>query len=631
MRTSAAFVVSAACLAGLSLSAQSVPTDPQAIFRTGVDIVRLDVSVLGRDRLPIRGLTASDFTVLEDGKPQPIVAFSAVDIPHAIDPPSRWMRDVGSDVTTNQLDTRRIVVIVMDDAATMIDARVAARRIARGVIDRLGPNDLAAVVFTCRGRPQNFTSDQRQLLAAADAFVPMKSAAPGRMTAAYSATGPAAPGTSLACGLGPGLSGTFKHIASALQDTPSGRKTVVLVSSGAPIKVDPELLDEALGTSDLREIFENLQRANINVYPIDPAGLTSEGLISARIDSLRVFAESTGGRATVATNYPWDHVAQVFIENSSYYLLGIRPANASKDGRFQRIAVKVNRPEVDVRTRSGYYAARPISTRSGAKPDVQISGLEKAFRSVLPTGDLPLEVGVAAFAAPGDKQAVVAVMIGTRRPVSNAITVEKLDVRTTALDYPDFKERGTHRQTAELTLRPTESGERRIELQSRLTLRPGRYEVRVGAEGPAAAGSVYTHVDVPDFSKARLGASGLVLGRPRAEGATADLLSDLIPVVPTTARIFQRSDAVAAFLRIYQGGRDSLAPVQVRTRIVDTANRAVVEGPSTLTPEHFQVNRAADFQLALPFDRLDAGEYLLTIEASHDKTRISRDARFVVK
>ena len=631
MRTSAAFVVSAACLAGLSLSAQSVPTDPQAIFRTGVDIVRLDVSVLGSDRLPIRGLAASDFTVLEDGKPQPIVAFSAVDIPHAIDPPSKWMRDVGSDVTTNQLDARRLVVIVMDDGTTVMDAGVAARRIAREVIERLGPNDLAAVVSTCRGRPQNFTSDQRQLLAAADAFVPMNSVAPGPMTAAHSASRPASPGTSLACSLGPGLSGTFKHIARALQDTPVGRKTVVLVSSGAPIKADPEFLEDALGTSELRETFDNLQRANINVYPIDPNGLTSEGLISARIDSLRVFAESTGGRATVATNFPWDHVAQVFIENSSYYLLGIRPADASKDGRFQRVVVKVNRPDVDVRTRTGYYAAKAVSPVSAAKPDVPISGLEKAFRGVLPTGGLPLDVGVAAFAAPGIKQTVVAVMIGTRRPVSNAITVEKLDVRTTALDYPDFKERGTHRQTAELTLRPTESRERRIELQSRLMLRPGRYEVRVGAEGPAAAGSVYTHVDVPDFSKGRLGLSGLVLGRPRAEGTNADLLADLIPVVPTTARIFQRSDTVAAFLRIYQGGRDSLATVQVRTRIVDTANRAVVEGPSTLTPEHFRANRAADFQLALPFDRLDAGEYLLTLEATLGKTVVRRDARFAVK
>src|SRR5688572_474364 len=74
------------------------PTDPQQIFRTGVDLVRLDVSVLDKNRQPIHGLRAEDFTVLEDGKPQPVVAFAAVDIPSPPPAASGWMRDIGSDV-----------------------------------------------------------------------------------------------------------------------------------------------------------------------------------------------------------------------------------------------------------------------------------------------------------------------------------------------------------------------------------------------------------------------------------------------------------------------------------------------------------------------------------------------------
>ena len=117
-RIAACLAVSTACVAHLALSAQSTPPPTQPIFRAGVDVVRLDVSVLDKNRRPIRGLTTADFTVLEDGKPQPIVAFSAVDIPGAVDPPALWMRDVGSDVATNELDTRRVVVIVMDDGMT---------------------------------------------------------------------------------------------------------------------------------------------------------------------------------------------------------------------------------------------------------------------------------------------------------------------------------------------------------------------------------------------------------------------------------------------------------------------------------------------------------------------------------
>ena len=57
------------------------PQTPLPTFRTGVDVVQLDVTVLDKDRHPVRGLTADDFTILERGKPQSIVAFSAVDVP----------------------------------------------------------------------------------------------------------------------------------------------------------------------------------------------------------------------------------------------------------------------------------------------------------------------------------------------------------------------------------------------------------------------------------------------------------------------------------------------------------------------------------------------------------------------
>ena len=155
-------------IAGAEYHARSPQSNPpQQTFTTGVELVRLDVSVLDKDRRPVRGLTARDFTVLDDGNPQPIVAFSEVDIPDAEPAAAAWMQQVGSDIATNQLDLRRIIVIVMDDGTTSVDDGTvnAAKQIARGVIGRLGPNDLAAVVFTLKGKSQNFTSDRRRLIA----------------------------------------------------------------------------------------------------------------------------------------------------------------------------------------------------------------------------------------------------------------------------------------------------------------------------------------------------------------------------------------------------------------------------------------------------------------------------------
>src|SRR5262245_50147508 len=102
--------------AGAAYQAQAPQSSSvQETFRTGVELVRLDVSVLDQDRRPIRGLTAQNFTILEDGKPQPIAAFSAIDVPDVAEPAAGWMHAVGSDVATNQLDVRRVVVILMDD------------------------------------------------------------------------------------------------------------------------------------------------------------------------------------------------------------------------------------------------------------------------------------------------------------------------------------------------------------------------------------------------------------------------------------------------------------------------------------------------------------------------------------
>jgi hypothetical protein len=83
MRRSAVLIAALAWCA-ISLGAQSpvVPGGPQQqqppTFRTGIDLVQLDVSVLDKNRRPVKGLSAADFTVLDNGKPQPIAAFAPV-------------------------------------------------------------------------------------------------------------------------------------------------------------------------------------------------------------------------------------------------------------------------------------------------------------------------------------------------------------------------------------------------------------------------------------------------------------------------------------------------------------------------------------------------------------------------
>ena len=74
------------------LFAQS-PQLPSPQFRATTDLIRLDVSVLDRDRQPVRDLTAGDFTVLENGSRQQVESFAAVDLPEPTGSPVQSLID----------------------------------------------------------------------------------------------------------------------------------------------------------------------------------------------------------------------------------------------------------------------------------------------------------------------------------------------------------------------------------------------------------------------------------------------------------------------------------------------------------------------------------------------------------
>jgi hypothetical protein len=101
-----------------------------------------------------------------------------------------------------------------------------------------------------------------------------------------------------------------------------------------------------------------------------------------------------------------------------------------------------------------------------------------------------------------------------------------------------------------------------------------------------------------------------------------------VPVVPTVARAFTRDDEVHAFLRIYQP-RDP-QPVTVATRVIDAANRTVVEQRSDLSVDAFLAH-SADVDVRLPLSQLAPGQYWLTIEATRGEVRVERSARFEIR
>src|SRR5688572_19971071 len=116
-------VVFFVALAGALLVAQEPPPQgpqpPPVTFRVEVDYVEVDAFVTDAQGNPVTNLTADDFDVLEDGRPQKVTAFSLVNIPVVrAERPLFAAAPVQVDVQTNEGAEGRIYLIVLDDAHT---------------------------------------------------------------------------------------------------------------------------------------------------------------------------------------------------------------------------------------------------------------------------------------------------------------------------------------------------------------------------------------------------------------------------------------------------------------------------------------------------------------------------------
>jgi len=671
-------------------AAQTPPvTTQQPVFRSSVEIVHMDISVLDKVRRPVRGLKETDFTVLEDGKPQPVANFAEVYVPDTAEPPAKWMKVISPDVRSNDLRDSRLFVIVLDDALIPADPRMTnnAKDIVRKIVDKLGPTDLAAIVLTGDNRnTQDFTNDHGRLLAVLDKF------SPGLANYSF--------GTELdGGGNTPNMDvlfyenavNTLRNVADFLVAVPQRRKSLIWVSPGVPLDLElaatPMLASgagqgmadkEAMSrvADEVQEVFRRAQRANVAVYPIDPSGLGGmEQYITSRLvgkmsglelmdfarrqatlqlELVSTIAANTGGKAVVNTNNYEEGITQVFRENSSYYLLGFAPTNAKADGKLRRLEVKVNRPDTEVRSRNGYYAPDAVKVTEAAKV-ASASPLTTAMAGLLPNPDMPMQVTAVPFArirTPADPKikdkdkaknddkatATVAIVLGVRQKAredsATARIVEDVELQASAFT-PDGTSRGSSRATAHIALRQGTSGEFGYELVTSLNLPPGRYELRLATYSGALekTGSVFTDVVVPDFTNAPLALSSVVVyGTPAIPSGPKGALSHMLPWSPTTNRDFSREDIITMFVRAYQTSKAKPVAVPLNVKVLGLGDQVLSDKTDTIDAAKFEnPTRSAEHSSRLDVQSLQPGSYVAVFTATLGKDTIRRDVRFRVR
>jgi VWFA-related protein len=596
-------------------------------IRTGINLVEVDAVVVDDKGVPVRGLQQQDFQIEEDGRPVEIASFAAVDLPMASPDAAIPAPDVsGSAAGSNaQPEDGRVMLVIFDDYHVSFDAGRAAvsRAAVKRMIERMGPSDLAAVMATS-GRSfmqAEFTSDKARLLQAVEKFFP-DSEVPAQGIAEVSR--PRAGGASF--GFVQEIkarwaSDAMANAAKALAEIPNRRKAVLLVSQGIPLSLEQIIANPyASGAwQGLRDFIVTAQRSNVAVYPVDPCGLSRDaGCSRDTQDHLRSIAEGTGGFAVLNTNAPELGVERMVAESGTYYLLGYYSPAPPNDGKRHRIKVRVNRDDVKVRAREGYFAARHAPTSRPALP------LDALISAPIQTRGLPMHVAAIPVPLAGRPGSAIALSI----ELAADDVARAGDVAFAAIAV-DVDGRVRARQNFTSGFRAAAGDSPRVaRIAGRLDVPAGRYQVRVAAAAKAMQGSVFTEVEVPPFDKPiSLGGLALTTSAPTPE-ASAERLGGVLPSIPIAARRIVASASLTAVVPL-KTSRKVAGEIAIRTRLIDSSGQ--ITELNRTTAQTAESLGGAGIVYRVPLDGAIApGTYRLAVTATAGKHEASRELTFTV-
>jgi hypothetical protein len=361
-------------------------------------------------------------------------------------------------------------------------------------------------------------------------------------------------------------------------------------------------------------------------------------------DSLRTLADETGGFAAVNSNSFSSAFDRIVQSNSRYYVMGYYPPTHPRDGKFHKIQVRVKRPGLTVLARKGYASprgktpdekqreddARRLRDSSKGGADNTSAPLRDALNSPMQQGGLTFSVQAAPFKG-SEKEASVALAIeidGERLhftpPNNNATFSDKVELSFFAVNEQAKPQHGT-RSEVDLTLRPDTYQRVRavgLRLNPRVSLAPGRYQVRLGVResGAGALGSVFYDLQVPDFSKEPLMISGLLLTAPSAQvvpTAQADpVVAKMLPGPATSRREFAQSDTLSVLAEIYDN-ISSQQPRQIDTsvRLMDESGRDIFAARDSFQNGSTRNWSVYGYARDISLKDVAPGRYLLRVEA----------------
>jgi VWFA-related protein len=367
----------------VAISAAQAQTSDQSVatFHTSTRIVAVAIAATRSDGSPVEDLRPSDVRVFDNGKPQTIASFEAMEPPR---PEGRAGTFQHTQMSV-AAGYPHFSIILLDALNTSWSDQIYARRAVEHLLDYI-PAEQRIAIFALGDRLyllHDFSSNATELRAALHRFsmgqphggVP--SSTPGPFSAESSH--PNTPSFSSLTRLVEGGSSsevlfyqrnrilqtleTLTAIAGLARHIP-GQKDLLWVSSAFPLRL-PGMHGELYGDSfydQMEQTTQALSSAGLRLYPVDARGLSVEPNTLVNIDTMRQMAEETGGRAFYNNNDLSSEMRQALEDSRKGYLLTYTPNDFREDGSFHRIRVRVLRHGVKLRYRPGYSAELPSAT-----------------------------------------------------------------------------------------------------------------------------------------------------------------------------------------------------------------------------------------------------------------------------
>jgi VWFA-related protein len=403
-RVASLLTLLATAVVGVVVAAQT----PQApVFRAGVELVAVEVQVLGRDGTPIPRLDTTHFEVRIDGRVRRVATANLVDFSASTPPPlGTVLPTVNTDLGPLPVASpfERTFILAFDELSFRVIGGRMASEAAQKFVDRLRPEDLVGL-FTYPTMPRSLDLTHRHVSVRQalqrvtsrserpfsefkmspsevvditaldrDVFdeVVQRECPPDDLNCPLRVSGEAAQ-----------LAGYYEAdtarrvmslrvLLNALSRLPS-RKTLVIVSGGMISA------DRSPGRPDITTMTHQIGKeaaiANTSLYVlhVDSGFFEASGVDRPRgdwVDSFRdtsLFglglenvAGAAGGSYHRAQAGTADHVFnRVLSETAAHYLIGVEPSPDDRDGRLHAIRVKVQAKGATVRNRTYVVIPRP--------------------------------------------------------------------------------------------------------------------------------------------------------------------------------------------------------------------------------------------------------------------------------